>query len=134
MRWGGEINTNYINRIAKEGGIYSPGVFYCKTAFDGLKVMSRLKSPDREQFVLEWQQKLEKWDERQQPAMTVEQSQIPHSGIKPVEPPIPSHTNRPTRLEPYQIDLNEVWKYINKKSLFVLQWGMRGKGASDQRP
>jgi 5-methyltetrahydrofolate--homocysteine methyltransferase len=131
---GAAINSNYINRIAKEGGIYSPGVFYCKTAFDGLKVMSRLKSPDREQFVLEWQQKLEKWDERQQPAMTVEQSQIPHSGIKPVEPPIPSHTNRPTRLEPYQIDLNEVWKYINKKSLFVLQWGMRGKGASDQDP
>ena len=131
---GAAINSNYINRIAKEGGIYSPGVFYCKTAFDGLKVMSRLKSPDREQFVLEWQQKLEKWDERQQPAMTVEQSQIPHSGIKPVEPPIPSLTNRPTRLEPYQIDLNEVWKYINKKSLFVLQWGMRGKGASDQDP
>jgi 5-methyltetrahydrofolate--homocysteine methyltransferase len=131
---GAAINSNYINRIAKEGGIYSPGVFYCKTAFDGLKVMSRLKSPDREQFVLEWQQKLEKWDERQQPAMTVEQSQIPRSGIKPVEPPIPSHTNRPTRLEPYQIDLNEVWKDINKKSLFVLQWGMRGKGASDQDP
>jgi 5-methyltetrahydrofolate--homocysteine methyltransferase len=131
---GAAINTNYINRIAKEGGIYSPGVFYCKTAFDGLKVMSRLMSPDREHFVREWQQKLEKWDERQQQAMAVEQSQIPHSGIKPVEPPIPSHINRPTRLEPYEIDLNEVWKYINKKSLFVLQWGMRGKGARDQDP
>ena len=131
---GAAINTNYINRIAKEGGIYSPGVFYCKTAFDGLKVMNRLMSSDRQQFVSEWQQKLEKWDERQQQAVTVEQSQIPHSGIKPVEPPIPPHTTRPTRLEPYQIDLTEVWKYINKKSLIVLQWGMRGKGASGQDP
>jgi 5-methyltetrahydrofolate--homocysteine methyltransferase len=131
---GAAINTNYINRIAKEGGIYSPGVFYCKTAFDGLKVMNRLMSSDRQQFVSEWQQKLEKWDERQQQAVEVEQSQIPRSGIKPVEPPIPPHTNRPTRLEPYQIDLTEVWKYINKKSLFVLQWGMRGKGASGQDP
>src|ERR687890_825995 len=131
---GAAINTNYINRIAKEGGIYSPGVFYCKTAFDGLKVMNHLMSSDRQQFVSEWQQKLEKWDERQQQAMSVEQSQIPHSGIRPMEPPMPSHTNRPTRLEPYQIDLNEVWKYINKKSLFVLQWGMRGKGARDQDP
>jgi 5-methyltetrahydrofolate--homocysteine methyltransferase len=131
---GAAINTNYINRIAKDGGIYSPGVFYCKTAFDGLKVMNRLMSSDRQQFVSEWQQKLEKWDERQQQAMAVEQSQIPYSGIKPVEPPIPPHTNRPTRLEPYQIDLTEVWKYINKKSLFVLQWGMRGKGASGQDP
>jgi 5-methyltetrahydrofolate--homocysteine methyltransferase len=131
---GAAINTNYINRIAKEGGIYSPGVFFCKTAFDGLKVMNRLMSSDRQQFVSEWQQKLEKWDERQQQAVAVEQSQIPHSGIKPVESPIPPHINRPTRLEPYQIDLMEVWKYINKKSLFVLQWGMRGKGASGQDP
>jgi 5-methyltetrahydrofolate--homocysteine methyltransferase len=119
---GAAINSNYINRIAKEGGIYSPGVFYCKTAFDGLRVMNRLMSPDRKQFVSEWQQKLEKWDERHQLAMPIEQSQIP------------PHFNRPTRLEPFQIDLNETWKYINKKSLFVLQWGMRGKGASDQDP
>ena len=132
---GAAINSNYINRIAKEGGIYSPGVFYCKTAFDGLKVMNRLTSPDREQFVNEWQRKLEKWDERHQPARIVEQSQIPRSSIKPVEPPpIPLHINRPTRLEPFRIDLNEVWKYVNKKSLFVLQWGIRGKGASDQDP
>jgi 5-methyltetrahydrofolate--homocysteine methyltransferase len=131
---GAAINSNYINRIAKEGSIYSPGVFYCKTAFDGLKVMNRLMSPDREQFISEWQRKLEKWDERHQLVMAVEQSQIPYSSLKPVEPPIPPHINRSIRLEPFRIDLNEVWKYINKKSLFVLQWGIRGKGASDQDP
>ena len=131
---GAAINSNYINRIAKEGGIYSPGVFYCKTAFDGLKVMNRLMSPDRVQFVSEWQRKLEKWDERSQSTMTVEQSQIPHSGIRPIEPPMPSHISQAIRLEPFQIDLKKVWNYINKKSLFVLQWGIRGKGASDQDP
>src|ERR671914_540004 len=131
---GAAINSNYINRIAKEGGIYSPGVFYCKTAFDGLKVMNQLMSPDRDQFVSEWQRKLEKWDERSQFAIAVEQSQIPHSGIVPIEPPVPSHINKAIRLEPFQIDLKEVWKYINKKSLFVLQWGIRGKGASEQDP
>jgi 5-methyltetrahydrofolate--homocysteine methyltransferase len=132
---GAAINSSYINRIAKEGEIYSSGVFFCKTAFDGLKVMNKLMSPDRKQFVSEWKQKLEKWDERQQQVLAVEQFQIPHSGIKPVEPlPIPPYINRPTRLEPCQIDLHEVWKYINKKSLFVLQWGMRGKGTSDQDP
>ena len=131
---GAAINSNYINRIAKEGGIYLPGVFYCKTAFDGLKVMNRLMSPDRVQFVSDWQQKLEKWDERSQSTMTVEQSQIPHSGIRPIEPPMPSHISQAIRLEPFQIDLKKVWNYINKKSLFVLQWGIRGKGASDQDP
>src|SRR5215212_2761499 len=132
---GAAINSSFINRIAKEDAIYNDGVFYCKTAFEGLRVMNKLMSSDRQQFVSEWQQKLEKWDERrQQQAVEVEQSQIPHSGIKPVELPVPPHTNRPIRLEPYQIDLTEVWKYINKKSLFVLQWGMRGKGARGQDP
>jgi 5-methyltetrahydrofolate--homocysteine methyltransferase len=123
---GAAINSSYINRIAKEGGIYAPGAFYCKTAFDGLKVMNRLMSPDRKRFVGEWQQKLEKWDEKQ--AAAVDQSQLPHSGVRPVEPPVPPHINKPVRIEPSQVNLEEVWKYLNKKSLFVLQWGMKGKG------
>jgi 5-methyltetrahydrofolate--homocysteine methyltransferase len=132
---GAAINSSYINRIAKEGGIYSSGVFFCKTAFDGLKVMNNLMSADRNQFVREWHEKLEKWDDRQQQGIAIEQLQIPHSGIRPIKsPPIPPNINRPTRLEPYQIDLTQVWKYINKKSLFVLQWGMRGKAANDQDP
>jgi 5-methyltetrahydrofolate--homocysteine methyltransferase len=48
---GAAINSNYINRIAKEGGIYKPGVFYCKTMFEGLKTMEVLVSPERDQFV-----------------------------------------------------------------------------------
>jgi 5-methyltetrahydrofolate--homocysteine methyltransferase len=123
---GAAINSSYINRIAKDQGIYEPGVFYCKTAFDGLKVMNKLMSPERKQFVGEWHQKLEKWDEKQ--AVEVDQSQLPYSGIKPVEPPAPPHLNRPVRIEPSHIRLEEVWKYLNKKSLFVLQWGMKGKG------
>jgi 5-methyltetrahydrofolate--homocysteine methyltransferase len=30
---------------------------------------------------------------------------------------------------PKEIDLNDVWRFINKKSLFVLSWGIRGKAA-----
>jgi 5-methyltetrahydrofolate--homocysteine methyltransferase len=123
---GAAINSSYINRIAKEGGIYAPGAFYCRTAFDGLKVMNKLMSRERKRFVGEWQQKLEKWDEKQ--AVAVDQSQLPHSGIRPVEPPVPPHINRQVRIEPSQVNLEEVWKYLNKKSLFVLQWGMKGKG------
>lgn len=129
---GAAINSSYINRIAKEEGIYGPGVFYCKTAFDGLRVMNKLMSPEAKQFVGEWHQKLEKWDERQ--PVKVDQSQLPHSGIKPVAPPAIPPINTPIRIEPSQVKLDEVWKYLNKKSLFVLQWGMRGKGATDQDP
>ena len=27
--------------------------------------------------------------------------------------------------------MDEIWTYLNKKSLFVLSWGVRGKSASD---
>lgn len=130
---GAAINSSYINRIAKEGGIYEPGVFYCKTAFEGLKVMNKLMSVERKQFVEEWKGKLNKWNEKQNAAI-IDPSQIPYSGIKPVEPPIPPYINKQIRLEPHHINLQETWKYINKKSLFVLQWGIRGKGASEQDP
>ncbi len=126
---GAAINSNYINRIAKDGGIYEPGVFYCKTAFDGLKVMNSLVSPERGQFVGEWRQKVVKWTEKES---SVDTAAIPYSGIKPVSPPTPPHLNRQVRLDNF--DLHEVWKYISKKSLFVLQWGVRGKGASESDP
>jgi len=126
---GAAINTNYINRVAKEGGIYEPGVFYCKTMFDGLKIMDTLVSPEKQQFVQDWQEKIEKWKEP-----VFEKTEVPefaHSGIVPVTPPVGVQLNHVIRLESKDIDLNEVWKYLNKKSLFVLSWGVRGQSAKD---
>jgi 5-methyltetrahydrofolate--homocysteine methyltransferase len=124
---GAAINSSYINRIARDGGIYAPGVFYCKTAFDGLKVINTLMSKERTGFISEWHQKLEAWNEKKTPR--IEHRELPHSSIKPFPPPIPPYINKRIRLEPKQIDLTEVWKFINKKSLFVLSWGIRGKSA-----
>jgi 5-methyltetrahydrofolate--homocysteine methyltransferase len=120
---GAAINSNYINRIAKEGGIYQHGVFYCKTMFEGLKTMDRLVSPEKNQFVKEWQSKMEKWKETQ---IAKQEGDLPHSGIKPVTPPKVPILNKAIRLEPKDIDLAEVWKHLSKKSLFVLSWGLRG--------
>ena len=61
---GAAINSNYINRIAKEGGIYDPGVFYCNTMFEGLKTMDTLISDDKPKLLEEWKIKLENWKER----------------------------------------------------------------------
>jgi 5-methyltetrahydrofolate--homocysteine methyltransferase len=126
---GAAINSNYINRVAKEGGVYVPGVFYCKTMFDGLKTMDKLVSPEKQKFVQEWGEKIEKWKEP-----IFEKAEVPefaHSGIVPVTPPVTTKMNSVIRLEPKDIDLNEVWKHLNKKSLFVLSWGVRGKSAKD---
>jgi len=126
---GAAINSNYINRVAKECGIYTPGVFYCKTMFDGLKMMDKLVSPEKQQFIQEWHEKIEKWKE---PVFEkAEVQEFAHSGIVPVTPPVCSSLNDIIRLESKDIDLNEVWKYLNKKSLFVLSWGVRGQSAKD---
>jgi 5-methyltetrahydrofolate--homocysteine methyltransferase len=126
---GAAINSMYINRIAKDGSIYCPGVFYCKTAFDGLRVINKLMSEERTQFISDWQQKLDQWEEKQ--TQRIEPTRIPSSDIRPVSPPTPPHINKRIRLESEQIDLTKIWNFINKKSLFVLSWGIRGKGAKD---
>jgi 5-methyltetrahydrofolate--homocysteine methyltransferase len=126
---GAAINSNYINRIAKEGGVYPHGVFYCKTMFEGLKTMDRLVSPEKNQFVKEWKEKLEKWKEMR--SEITSKSEWVHSGIEPVRAPVAPILNKPIRLEPKDIDLNEVWRHLSRKSLFVLSWGLRGKGIRD---
>ena len=122
---GAAINSNYINRIAKHDGIYEPGIFYCSTMFDGLKTMDKLVSDDKDEFVQGWKEKLEKWKESS--VSTTDSQDLPHSGIKPVNAPTPPKINDVTRLDIKQIDLNQVWAYLNKKSLFKLSWGIKGK-------
>jgi len=122
---GAAINSNYINRIAKDGGVYDTGVFYCKTAFDGLKIMNSITSDQRDSFLSDWNYKLSKWKDNI--SYTKKAEVIPHSKIVPVMPPEPPHINRIIRIDQKDINLYEVWKFLNKKSLFVLSWGMRGK-------
>ena len=124
---GAAINSSYINRVAKEGGIYEPGVFYCKTAFDGLRVMNNLMSNEKEKFISEWREKLVSWNETK--VLKVPLSDY-RKAITPVQPPVSPHINQRIRLEPNNIDLEDIWKFVNKKSLFVLSWGIRGKSAS----
>ncbi len=128
---GAAINSNYINRIAKNDGIYESGVFYCKNMFDGLKTMDKLITSEKTAFLEQWKEKVLQWKE---PTTTKQDStEFPHSGIEPVTPPNVSNLNKITRFEPQQIDLNEIWKYLNKKSLFVLSWGLRGKTAKSSQ-
>ena len=126
---GAAINSDYINRIAKGDEVYKAGVFYCKTAFDGLNVMNKLRSPERDMFVEEWNSKISKFDERKIAGIKTE-IDSPVNKIIPVSPPVAPHLDKPIILKPSEIDLEEVWSYLNKKSLFVLSWGIRGKSAS----
>ncbi|HYY86471.1 MAG TPA: dihydropteroate synthase [Nitrososphaeraceae archaeon] len=127
---GAAINSDYINRIAKADEVYKAGVFYCKTAFDGLNVMNKLRSPERDKFVEEWNNKISKYDERKIAGIKTE-GHFTATKIIPISPPVAPHFDTPIILKPSEIDLEEVWNYLNKKSLFVLSWGIRGKSASN---
>jgi 5-methyltetrahydrofolate--homocysteine methyltransferase len=126
---GAAINSNYINRIAKEDGIYESGVFYCNTMFEGLKTMDTLVSNEKSKFIAQWKEKLENWKDRS--TVVVDTSSLPKSDTKPVVPHAPSIIGTPIRLKSDQIKMNEVWELIDKKSLFKLSWGLRGKAGSD---
>ena len=126
---GAAINSDYINRIAKGDELYRAGVFYCKTAFDGLNVMNKLRSTERDKFIQEWNTKISKFDEKKTTRVKTDTDSLT-SEIKSASPPIAPHLDTPIIITPSEIDLEEVWRYLNKKSLFVLSWGIRGKSAS----
>jgi 5-methyltetrahydrofolate--homocysteine methyltransferase len=126
---GAAINTNYINRIAKEGGIYESGMFYCNTMFEGLKTMDKLVSDEKDDLIKTWKEKLETWKDRT--TVSTGTVNIPRSEIKPVIPPTPPSLNSPIRLKSNQINIDEVWGLLDKKSLFKLSWGLRGKAGQE---
>jgi len=126
---GAAINTNYINRIAKTDGIYEPGVFYCNTMFEGLKTMDVLVSDEKPKLLATWKEKIENWKEKS--TASVDSADLPKSDIKPVESPIPKNIGEPIRLKEDQIKMDEVWQMIDKRSLFKLSWGLRGKAGSE---
>ena len=126
---GAAINSNYINRIAKEDGIYEPGVFYCNTMFEGLKTMDILISDGKSKLLADWKEKVKRWKEK--PTETIDQDTLPKSEIQPVTPPVPKIIGEPIRLKLDQINMDEVWTMIDKKSLFKLSWGLRGKTGAE---
>jgi 5-methyltetrahydrofolate--homocysteine methyltransferase len=126
---GAAINSNYINRIAKEGGIYEPGMFYCNTMFEGLKTMDKLVSDEKDNLIKTWKEKLETWKDRT--TVSTGTANIPRSEIKPVTPPTAPSFDSPIRLKLNQINIDEVWELLHKKSLFKLSWGLRGKAGQE---
>lgn len=125
---GAAINSNYINRIAKQDRIYEPGVFYCNTMFEGLKTMDKLMSDDKAEFMAGWRDKLDAWKEM--PASAPNQADIPRSSTKPVPAPVPAVINKPIRLKSDDIRMDEVWEMLDKKSLFKMSWGLRGRAGA----
>ncbi len=115
---GAAINLNYINRIATDGGVYEPGVFYCKDMFAGLKTMDKIMG-DRDALLSEWRSGLK---EKQAPRI-VRTEPIPRSSIKPVTPPNVQYGTTIVS----EIDYDEVLKELDVKALILRGWGVQGR-------
>ena len=123
---GAAIHSNFVNRIAKDGGTYEHGVFYCNTMFDGLDIMERIAAGESNTLVSEWRAKLDKWSEPEGPA----KRSTPAKTITSVIPPAAPRLGIPMRLAASEIPLVEVWPLLDKKSLFKLSWGVRGRAGA----
>ena len=124
---GAAINSSFINRVATEGGLYGPGVFYCGTMFDGLKTMDRLMA-DREGLLAEWRAAL---DGRKEPEQAAVPAILPRSGTRAVNPPKPPSLDE-TFILGEEISQEEVWGMVDKRALFKLSWGLRGRAGQEQ--
>lgn len=123
---GAAIHSNYINRIAKDGGIYPHGVFYCNTMFDGLDIMEKISTGNLDSLVSEWKTKLESWSE---PAKPMKRKTISRT-ITPASLKTPPPLGKLARLDSTDIPFEKVWELVDKKSLFKMSWGVRGKAGA----
>ncbi len=131
---GAAINRKFGRRILfldDSGEPYTPGVFYCKDAFEGLAVVDKLIDKDqRDSFVTEII--TEAYDEigKKTPAKRT----LPNRAGKklaPAEIPTPPFWGARVIEE---MPLEIVFKYIHKPELFRLSWGAKNaKGEEWER-
>src|SRR5947209_1754573 len=137
---GAAINRAFGLRILYPGGtesdgIYEPGVFYCKDAFEGLAKMDQLIDAEaREALVAKTRDAARKL--REQPDAEPEDlPPLTDSSTRSA-----ASTDAPIPAPPFwgaqevKVEMDEVYRHIDTHVLFKLHWGGRGvKGEEWQR-
>ncbi len=136
---GAAIHRRFGYRILfmDDGNEYSPGVFYCKDAFEGLDAMDKLISDEAVQFV-------EKVKENARRSLTEEFKEKKGKTFDesvseaPVEPSVKEAKEIPKPenygvfiIDPSDIDIHKVVRYFDLDTLFRLHWGGRGKKGAE---
>ncbi len=123
---GAAINRRYGWRIlfTENGEMYTPGVFYCKDAFEGLATMDALSAPEGRQHLLAQLQR-EALHEmgRSVAGSSAPESPAQRSNLPPAEIiPTPSSWGaRVVREMPLEI----IFQHLFKNELFRLSWGAK---------
>ena len=129
---GAAINRKFGRRILfldESGEPYEPGVFYCQDAFEGLEVMDKLVSPQREQFL---QQVIDEgYIEQGKPARRSRASRALNA--QRTVKPAPSLPTPPTWgvQSILEMPLQIVLQYLHKPELYRLSWGAKNKQGAE---
>ena len=135
---GAAINRDFGRRILYPGGkdseeIYEPGVFYCKDAFVGLDTMDELVEPERREALVK---KI-----REEAQTLRDKVEVPDDGPPTTDDSVRSaiRTDVPIPEPPFwgvreiDVDLADVYPYLDRHVLFKLHWGGRGKKGEEWR-
>jgi 5-methyltetrahydrofolate--homocysteine methyltransferase len=133
---GAAINRDFGRRILYPRGresdeIYGPGVFYCKDAFQGLDTMDALIDAEAREGLLartrDAARKLREQGERRDDAPPLTDDSVRSSVRTDVPIPEPPFWG----VRDLDVDLDEVFPYLDRHVLFKLHWGGRGVKGED---
>ncbi len=136
---GAAINRDFGRRVLYPHGkesdeVYEPGVFYCKDAFQGLDTMDALvDEPAREALVERIHAEAKQL--REKPAVVDDSPPTSDDSVRSA-----ARTDNPIPEPPFwgareiEVDLDEVFPYLDRHVLFKLHWGGKGvKGEAWRR-
>jgi len=135
---GAAINRDFGRRTlyprgAESDEVYEPGVFYCKDAFAGLAVMDQLIDESaREGLVAKFRDVAAEL--RAKPAVRDDAPQQTDASVRSA-----ARTDVPIPEPPFwgvrevDVDLDQVFPYLDRHVLFKLHWGGRGKKGEEWR-
>jgi 5-methyltetrahydrofolate--homocysteine methyltransferase len=131
---GAAINRAFGRRAAilPDGRIYEPAVFYCKDVFEGLSTMDQLTDAQQTPaLVQQVRAEIEAERDHKEPPPVIRVTPRPGAGPRRDNPvPVPSLWGAGQ----VSADLREVWKYLDRNTLFRHHWGgHRAKGAEYDR-
>ena len=135
---GAAINRDFGRRILYPKGkesdeIYEPGVFYCKDAFAGLATIDQLVDEEaREGLVTKFRgeaEALRNQVEKVDDGPPVTDSSVRSTARTDVSIPEPPFWGA----RELDVDLDDVYPYLDRHVLFKLHWGGRGKKGEEWR-
>jgi 5-methyltetrahydrofolate--homocysteine methyltransferase len=135
---GAAINRDFGRRILYPGGkesddVYKPGVFYCKDAFAGLDTMDALVDAETRASLVE-RMRAEAQELREKPVVVDDAPPTTDDSVRSA-----ARTDAPIPEPPFwgareiEVDLDEVFPYLDRHVLFKLHWGGRGKKGEEWR-